>query len=120
MRSLSRSTVSVAAIALALMLAGCASPWEGTELDEWGWYACQDFAEGLGKAGGSDLAYQLRPAQRAEFVAGLAQASGLSTTPEIKDAAVVLGRTVDGSQSSWQLGLDTFATRCLDRGFKAA
>lgn len=102
-----------------LALAGCASPWEGTELDEWGWYACQDFAEQLSKAGDADLAYQLPPAQRAEFVASLAQSSGWSTTPEIKDAAEILARTVNTSQSSWQLGMDTFAGRCLDRGFKA-
>ena len=102
------------------VLPGCgSSPWEGTQLDQWGWYACEDFAKQMSKSGGSAMAYQLQPAQRARFVAGMAQSVGASTTPAIKDAGVVLSRTVTGPQAAWRLGMDTFAQRCIDRGFKA-
>jgi hypothetical protein len=108
----------VAASAAALALAGCASPWEGTQLDEWGWYACDDFAEQVSKAGGAQVAYELGPLQRASFASAVAESAGRSTTAEIKDGAVVLTRTTQGAQASWKLGMDTFASRCLDRGWK--
>ncbi|MGQ0779423.1 MAG: hypothetical protein ACT4NY_34240 [Pseudonocardiales bacterium] len=98
---------------------GALSPGRAPASTNRAWYACDDFAKQLGKAGGSTLAYELRPAQRAEFVGGLAESAGRSTTPLIKDAAEVLARTVDGSRSAWKLGMDTFAARCLDRGWHA-
>lgn len=112
--------MTVALTGALMALAGCGvnrSPWEGTQLDQFGWYACDDFAKQLSKAGGADLAYELRSTQRAEFVAGLTETAGQAQTPEIKDAAVVLARTVDASQDAWKLGLDTFASRCLDHGW---
>jgi len=108
-----------AAAAVALSACGSAHPWEGTALDEWGWYACEDFANEMTKAGGSQMSEALPPAQRAQFAVKVSQSAGRSTTPLIKDAGVVLLRTAGGAQSTWKLGMDTFAARCLDRGFKA-
>lgn len=108
-----------ATVAMLLALAGCAKPWEGTALDEWGWYACQDFSEQVSKSGGGQMVYQLQPLQRAEFVQAVSEATGYSDTAEIKDAGVVMARTVGASQSAWQLATDTFAQRCIDRGFNS-
>lgn len=111
--------ITIAAVVVALPACG-SSPWEGTQLDQWGWYACEDFAKQMSKSGGAAMSYQLQPTQRAEFVSGMAQSAGWSTTAEIKDAGVVLSRTVTGPQEAWKLGMDTFATRCVDRGYKSS
>jgi hypothetical protein len=108
-----------AALTLCLV-AGCSSdPWNGSQLDEWGWYACQDFTKQMSKADGAQMAYQLQPAQRATFVSGVAQSVDRSTTPAIKDAGLVLSRSVNAAQPTWQISMDTFAQRCIDKGFKA-
>ena len=116
-----RTTLLILAAAAAVVaLPACgSSPWEGTQLDQWGWYSCDDFVKQMSKSGGAAMAEQLQPAQRAQFVSGMAQSLGASKTPEIKDAGVVLSRTVSGSQLGWKLGMDTFAQRCIDKGYKA-
>jgi hypothetical protein len=114
----------IAITALSLLPSACsalaAKPWQGTQLDQWGWYACDDFTKQLGKSGGAAMAYALMPAQRAQFVSGMAQAVDAARTPAIKDAGVVLSRTVTGPQGAWKMGLDTFTARCLDRGYRAS
>lgn len=109
--------ISTAAIA-ALSLGACASPWEGSQLDEQGWYACQSFAIKVKESGGSQVFYRLEPIQRAAFVSAVAGPAGRSATQDIKDAGVLLDRTIDGSRAAWEMAGDTFFGRCLQRGFK--
>lgn len=111
---------AVAAGVAALAVAGCGvdmSPWEGTELDEWGWWACDDFGEQLTGAGGPEGAVALGPAARQEFVGAIAESVSYSDQPDVTESFAVLTRTVEGPGQSWEMGLDVFANACLSNGW---
>ncbi|MGH4025330.1 MAG: hypothetical protein ACRDRV_12215 [Pseudonocardiaceae bacterium] len=110
--------VGAATASTLLTLAGCAKPWDGTRLDEWAWYACQDFNIQVGKVGGAQLAHQLQPTQRRDFVLGLSEAE-YADNPEIQDAVQVMATAVNGTQQDWQLSMNTFAQHCRDGGVDA-
>lgn len=113
-----RAVFSLVAYAV---LAGCGVPappaWQGTQLDQWGWFACTDLGEEIQSAGGAPGAYALRPEARQRVATAYAETAGRSTTPLAKDSAAVLNRTVDASTSAWTLALDTAAGRCLQLGW---
>ncbi|MFE7073791.1 hypothetical protein ACFU96_27260 [Streptomyces sp. NPDC057620] len=88
-----------------------ASKPDPTKLDEAGEFACDDFAADYKGAQTEQARLNL-----ADKVNKWAPKSG---TDRIADTAVVLARAADGSDGSWQIAADTFATACLDADWKA-
>lgn len=115
-RTIRTAVAGVAALA-ALTACGVTTPWEGTQLDEWGWYACDDYGLQLSSAGGADAAAALSEDAREGFVSEIAQSAGNSETRDIESSFIVLTRTTDGPEATWQLGLDTFANACMSNGW---
>lgn len=116
-----RLAAGVAVASLAL-LAGCstAQPWEGTQLDEAAWNACQHAAEQIQVDGGGQASYALNPTDRRNKYTDIIADLQTSTVPLMTDAGDVLQRTLDGNREVWTLGLDTVAARCQSSGWDPA
>ncbi|MFL1904774.1 hypothetical protein ACJWDR_37575 [Streptomyces tauricus] len=120
-----RHTAVLIATAAALALTAC-QPTEDTgsstkptkaskpdpkKLDDAGKLACDDFATDYQSAQTEQARLNL-----ADKVNKWAPKSG---TDKIADTAKVLANAADGSDGSWQIAADSFATACLDAGWKA-
>lgn len=103
---------------LLVALTGCGgAPWEGTRLDEWAWYGCDDLASAVHTAGGGEAFYALTPPQRAPAAGKVAENLGRSVWPLAGGTAAVLQRGASGTERVWQMAADTAAARCRAAGW---
>lgn len=111
----------VLAAAAVLALAGCSSgpdPWEGTQLDELAWYACDDLSYQIAQAGGPEVTAALSPSQREPFLSGSTVSSaGLSGSPGMAEAAAAVAASGDGPAVMWADALGGLAVTCTDLGY---
>ncbi|MGX4695451.1 hypothetical protein [Streptomyces sp. JNUCC 63] len=82
-----------------------------TKLDDAGKLACDDFAHGYKAADTRQ--------KRLDLAHKVNKWAPSSKTNRIADTGKVLSNGANGSDGSWQIAADTFATACLDAGWTA-
>lgn len=112
---------AVLAAAALLVLTGCAAdPWEGTQLDMYGWLACDNLSRQISTAGGQQAFYDLGPMERDVVAIEISASAGNTTTPGIADDAAAIKVGADGSAEDWRQATDAMAATCGERGFPPA
>lgn len=121
MLRMARRIVIVSGVFGVLLVAGCSSTppaWEGTQLDQAGWWTCDALRREASDAGGFDLAYVMPVESRGPFVRAVGAYGGDTTNAAVKEQAVGLAKAAASpAPLAWRAALNLTVAACADAGY---
>lgn len=121
-RDNARMRSTVLAVLAAALLAGCSSSsppeWEGTHLDQAGWWTCDALRDAADAAGGFDLIYVLPGTDRVPLVKSVRAYGGDTANAALREQATSLGKAAASpAPLAWRAAINRTVRACTEAGY---